>query len=179
MVYGTSWTRDTFYVSNTFSVCMIAAWFNLFPFVESVVHILKNESYASARCNIHMHVRSSVGPVRGCDSIRVRKDVSSRDNKGRKFQRESTLCCLVVSSSNTGSIKACMWTAGRSDGIKINVHTEELNKCLIPDNETATAEGKDQLQLRVQQEVDWFTTSNCHLFSTTEEFIESLWTNKE
>lgn len=245
MVCGASWTRDKLHFSNKFSICMIAAWCNLFPFGASVLHILKNESYASARCNIHLNVRSSVGPVRGCDSIRVRKDVSSRDNNGRKFQREATLCCLVVSSSNTGSIKACMWTAmtimqlvvdtksmvqkqiyplpqrtansdgqlldkncsfkwnnntfelwatevlqqnsthaaetnsGRSDGIKINVHTEELNKCLIPDNETATAEGKDQLQLRVQQEVDWFTTSNCHLFSATEEFIESLRTNKE
>ena len=64
--------------------------------------------------------------------------------------------------------------SGRSDRIKVDVHTEELNKCLIPDNETATAEGKDQLQLSVQLEVDWFTTSNCHLFSLTEAFIESL-----
>ena len=39
--------------------------------------------------------------------------------------------------------------------IIINVHTEEdLNVYFIPDNETATAEGKDQLQLRLQIEVD-------------------------
>lgn len=34
------------------------------------------------------------------------------------------------------------------------VYTEELNMFLFPDNETATAEGKDQLQLRLQREVD-------------------------
>lgn len=37
---------------------------------------------------------------------------------------------------------------------KITVHTLKFNMFLIPDNQTATAEGKDQLQLGLQLEVD-------------------------
>lgn len=42
----------------------------------------------------------------------------------------------------------------RSPDAKITEDREELNMFLIPHNETATAEGKDQLQVRIQRSTD-------------------------